>query len=378
MNETKTVKNQTNGSFELVGFATILDDTFKKNLVGKNNANWIYSRLNMKLEDITNDKTMYINIQDGFDKVKGKTIYANDKDNQQLKINFADRTNPELLKLVNDYSFASIGIIPKEKEKEITYINYLTIYDVIEHLSKILQIGQRFKVKLKGKTKYSLYNGKINKEFDLKKVYILPEDDETPCHFKFEQNFLINKESLVMDKFEEEGEATINAKLYQTKKNKITEEKEAFTLDIPMVLRSTPENKESVKKLIDTFFTITDDTVRKMNMEGTFNVGYVGGNVTEEDIPAELQQMIDLGCYTLEDVMKKLNKKNQVDELQLLRPVIISDEDGIRIDKDDTTYTKEDLEDAKSLNDLEAEQNGIVGETVHKEENVDLGFLNGL
>jgi len=79
MAEQEVKKRQTYGSFNCTGFITVDEKTFTLNAPGKNNASWVQNVLNPKLETL-DGKSMFMNFRDGYDKVKGKQIYATIKD----------------------------------------------------------------------------------------------------------------------------------------------------------------------------------------------------------------------------------------------------------------------------------------------------------
>lgn len=345
-------KKQTNGYFDFVGmikgFGT---ESFKKDLLGTNNQNWVYSRLSVMLTD-GNGKNIYINMQDGYDRVKGKTIYAQTQDDQNMQISFADRFNDGIRAVLKDSSFLKVAtrkvqveakdrntgevIMENGQPKMIEvwdYTRFLSLYDMVLFLSDKLTDG--LKVRMTGQVKYREYNGNTQREYNVQKVFFLPEGDETPCEFKITQTVILDSDSVDSAKLDSDNVATLRAKIYQ-KKNK----DEMMVLPLNLSIRTTPEKLESCKKGIDVLYSVTGDTLRKINLECIVNSGYIQTEATIDSIPQEMQDLIDAGVFTKEDILKSYTNKEKVDELLVIKPVI---RDG-QIDKDDAYYVKEDLE----------------------------------
>jgi hypothetical protein len=362
-------KPQTLGYFDVKGIITVTPDTFQVDLKGKNNPNWNYSRINMKMED-GQGGIFYLNASDGFDIVKGKTIYANIKDSkEQMQIAFGDRHNEEILKHIDDNSFVRVALRLVETEdgkRSWEYIKFLTLYDAINFLKDRLQTGMKLRVT--GRTRYSLYNNYLNKDFEIQAIYLLPEDDTSELGFKFNQNVLITSDSLDDSEWEETGVAKLNAKLYLKKKKDVYE-----VLTLPLIVRSTEENKKAVGTMIEKLFKVEGDTVRRIRLEGKYNTGYVASQVTLDDLPPETLELIELGLYTEEEILSKQANRSKVDEMLIIRPVVLraNENEKPRIDYSDTDYTLEDLE-----NLIVQPEPEIVIETTSDDD--DLSFLNEL
>lgn len=369
-------KKGTYGTYDFTGRITVVDDTFALNIVSKNNANYLYSRLNIKMED---DKggSLYYNIMDGFDKVKGKTIKAKIKDSKdKMDVAFVDRGNDIILEKLDDNAFIRIGLrkVPKKNEEtgkeymEWEYKKFLTTYDAIAFLKEVLKTNM--KVHITGNTSYNLFNEKVNKNFNLSSIYILPEDDKSEMGFKFRQDVLLVNDSLDKSEWETNGIIKVNSKIYH-KKNKETYE----VLPLSMIIRSTSDKKESFDRMINKFLTVEEDKVRRIKLDGKYNIGYIASEVTEGDLPPEAVELIEDGFYSKEEVLKMYANRERVDEMILIRPAIIKDKDSQKpkVDYDDDSYTLEDLQ---NLEVVVAQEEEIVVSDEQIEE--DLEFLNDL
>lgn len=376
----QTFKQQTFGRFTAKGSITVTEDSFQLDLKGKNNPSWNYSRINMKMED-GKGGVFFLNAQDGFSTTNGRVIYANIKDSrEQMQIQFADRFNDAVREHLDDRSFIRVALDKVEVEgKQVwNYQKFLSVYDVISFLKPRLQTGMKLFVS--GNVKYSEYNDNLNKDLEIKHILLLPEDEDmSDAGFKFQQNVLLTPDSLDDSKFETELTATVNAKLYYTrKKSKKSKEKEAFTLDLPLVIRATEDKKDKVRKMLDKYFTVEEDTVRRIQLDGKFNTGYISGQVTEEDLPEEAKELIEDEFYTLEEVLKMYAKRDRVDELLVTRPVLYKAQDAKipTVDMDDETYKPEDLIFTQDEEEPVEETIEIEEEDIDPED--DLSFLDDL
>ena len=114
--------------------------------------------------------------------------------------------------------------------------------------------------------------------------------------------------------------------------------------------------------MLEKYFTVDGDTVRRVNVEGIFQVGYVSGNIDENDLPQNALELIEDGFYSKEEVLKMFLKKERVDETLLRRPIVKMSE-GIPtgIDKSDEDYTMEDIQAA--MKEVSTEEPIKIGES---------------
>jgi hypothetical protein len=367
---------QTYGSFELIGKITVVpNDTFQTDLKGKNSPTYNYSRINMKMED---DKggTFWLSSMGGFDTVNALPIQAKIKEsttNEKMKVAFIDRKNEEILKHLDDSSFIKVALrkIEVEGRKIWDYQKFLSLYDVISFLKDRLESGMKLYVW--GQTRYSLYNGDLNKNYDIKEIRLLPEDDELPLGFKFTQQVYVTPESVDMDKWESEGTSKVTGKVYVYNKGKNE------VINLPLVVRSTEENKPTLEKVINKYLKVNGDKVRLIRLEGRYNNGYAAGNVTEADLPDEAKELIEDEIYSLEEVLKLYaNKGQRVDEMNIVRPFVVKPKNANEkphIDmKDD--FSIEDLKKAEVAVENKPTDIEVPWDT--KDEDEDLSFLEDL
>lgn len=355
-------KKQTLGKFDITGHISVDGKVFTLGSKSKNNPTWVSHIFNPRIEG-ANGASMFIRIQDGYDSAKGKTIYARSTDDKQMEIAFGDRNNQAILERVNDMSFIKVFFkrVEKENESGKKYTTweepkkFLTMYDAIEFLNQIMPLGFKKKVRLFGDLRYSEYNGKAQRNFEVKTIYILTDNEEEgserPLEFKFTQNIIIMGDAADTTRLDDEGVLTINAKLY-VKKPKTKDKYEL--LNLPLVMRTNEEKgKEIYRQVANKYFTADTDKVRRVNVEGIFQCGYVSANVTQGELPEEALELIAEGLYSEEEVMKLYAKKEKVDELVVKRPIAKIVDGRPQVDMDETTYSMADIELAMKENDDE-------------------------
>lgn len=359
---------QTLGYFNVVGTISVDSKCFAMNTPSKNNANWIMNTFNPRV-DGDNGEGLYMRFSDGYDKVKGKTIFAQSTTDTNLEIPFADRNNPNMIKLVNDKSFIRVGIGKKTEKNEKgqeykiwDYKKFLTLFDAITFLNQVMPLASKNKVRITGRIKFSEYKGETQRNFELQSIYLLNNNEEpdkiASSEFTFTQNILVDETSINRDKWDTEGVATINSKLYVKKKKDVYQ-----VLPLELTVRADTEDKKAkYEKVLNKYLTAKEGKIRRVNIEGIFNSGYVAGKVTEEDLPQEAKDLIEDGIYSKEEVMNLYANKDKVDEMLLKRPVVKKGEDGkILVDMDDEEFKPEDLENLETI--LPQETTEIIEDT---------------
>ena len=340
----------TNGYFDVVGEIIVDAKTFTLGQPGKNNQNWIQNIFNPKIE-ADNGKSMYMRFSSGYDAVKGKTIYARSKSETNLEVAFGDRNNENIISLVDEKSFIRVGISKELVKDEATgkeykqwvYKNFLDTFDVVSFLQQVMPLASKQKVRITGAVKFSTYNGEVQRNYDIQSIYLLngneDEGKEMQPKLEFTQNVLLTKGCVVDELDKENGVATVNALVM------IKEKKEFKTVPVKLLMKPQDEKqKETYKKLIPMVFEVPEDKVRKIALDCIFEVGYVAGNVNENDLPQEAKELLDMGLYTMEEVMKMYAGRERVDNVLIKRPKIKIVDGKPNVEMNDTEYLPSDLE----------------------------------
>ena len=340
----------TNGYFDVVGEIIVDAKTFTLGQPGKNNQNWIQNIFNPKIE-ADNGKSMYMRFSSGYDAVKGKTIYARSESETNLEVAFGDRMNENIVSLVDEKSFIRVGVSKElvkdestgKEYKQWVYKNFLDTFDVVAFLQQVMPLASKQKVRITGAVKFSTYNGEVQRNYDIQNIYLLngneDEGKEMQPKLEFTQNVLLTKGCVVDELDKENGVATVNALVM------IKEKKEFKTVPVKLLMKPQDEKqKETYKKLIPMVFEVPEDKVRKIALDCIFEVGYVAGNVNENDLPQEAKELLDMGLYTMEEVMKMYAVRERVDNLLIKRPKIKIVDGKPNVEMNDTEYLPSDLE----------------------------------
>lgn len=360
--------NQTNerqikttmGYFDVVGKFKVDAKTFSLSQPGKNNPNWIQNVFNPKIE-ADEGKSMYMKFSSGYNKNEGKTIYARSTSETNLEIAFADRNNENIINLVDDKSFIRVGISKElvkdsatgKEYKQWVYKKYLDTFDVVTFLQQVLPLDSEQKVRIQGVVKFTTYNGDVMRNYEIQSIYLLnnneEEGKEMSPKLEFTQNVLLTKDCVNNDLDGETGIATINSLVM------VKQKREFKTIPVKFLMKAHDEKqKATYKKLIDSFFNVPDGIVRRMTLEGIFEVGYVSGEVKEDDLPQEAKELLEMGLYSMEEVMKMYAVKDRVDNLLIKRPKMKVVEGKLNVEMSDTEYLPSDLE-GKSAEVIEEE-----------------------
>lgn len=373
MEEEKKLKPATRTYFDAIGTIEFKQGDFVPNQKGKNNPNYIYSRLAFFLKN--NEQKIRISLMGGF--TPETKIYCFNDNKESMVINFKDRDNETLIKQVSTLNLLQVGlnkvetpkinketqeIVMKDGKPEMirvwNYQNFLTDYDLINFLGQNIKSDMR--VRITGEIIFNMYEGKLQKNYKINRIYFLTEE-EYEDRFNLKVDVLIDKNSLndsdVVIQGDNENKVKINAMVYhQVNKNK----REVLPLELFYVF--IEEDKEKANKLIKKLFEIKDETIRKISLECHIFNGKIYNSLSSEEldfeISDEVQELIDAGFMDKEEVIKNLTPKYSevkfVDEIHFDKPILIK-KDGVGILAiDDELYTRDDLKNLEILDDKKA------------------------
>ena len=337
-------------NFNFIGRAKITDFTYKLDEISEKSG-YQYSRLNLGV-DTGNGNVVYAELMGGFfpngrdnkGNNRDNLIYVNSKEDfkQTFTIDFEDRFNEEILKTVNENNFIKVGLEKYEEDgKEKTLIKkFLSAYDAIDYISE--HLGDGMVVNVKGNIRYSMYNDETQMRREITSIFLSKATEEK---FKagFTQTILIDKDSVSkLDK--ETNEYLIHAKVVdylkeyngkEVKRNIPFAMNYSFKLDV--------ENPDRTKKVLTKFFKVKKG-VTELIMEGEFVEGVQMGEVTEDDIPDDLKELIELGFYTKEEILGKMViKGDRVSKAYLTKPYIQKTDEGVKFFINEEKYQEEEL-----------------------------------
>lgn len=323
--------------FNLVGKANVTQYTFGINQESKK-SDWIYNQMNLKVDTGVNG-SIKSEMMGGYGSaptrnnvifVHGKKEDGKDDFKNSFTIAWEDRFDEEILKTVGDKCFLTVGLEKGEDDKVI-YKKFLSQYDAIEYINKHLKDGDV--VNVKGDIKYQLYNEKLSVKKEITSI-ALSSAKEEGFRATFTQTLLVesdgigkpNKETRTLPitayvvEFSNEFDGKQIVRMVNGKKKKGT--------NIPMVKEfdfKIGDDVEKAKKMVK-YFKAKSRKVTEITVEGIFKQG--GGletqQVTIDDIPEDIRELIELGLYDEKEILDKqafANGGNKApEEMLILRP----------------------------------------------------------
>jgi len=309
-------------SFNLIGRTKITDKTF--NLDNTYDSGWTDNSMYLGV-DCGNGNVVYAEMRSGFFPDQDTVIRAYDKtekdDNgksKSVEIAWEDRLDESLYDSISDSSFLTVGVEKDVKEKTV-YKKFLTAYDAVEYLSQYLEDG--VVVNIKGNLSYSQYEDNVNIKKEITSIVLSKVENEADFKATFSQTILLDSKSVgkpIKDKgtialdayvVDYVGKPKINGQKIEVKKN-VTFPK-AFEIEVA-------ENPEITGKMIKKFFAAKKNTVTELTVTGNIIEGGSIVNITEDDIPDDIKELIEMGLYTAEEAEKKCAVGNNNREKRMI------------------------------------------------------------
>ena len=383
-------------AFNLIGRVKVTDKTF--NLGNSYDSGWTDNSMYVGV-DCGNGNTVYAEMRSGFysDPDKESVIRAYSKDekddagkSKSVEIAWEDRLDESLYDSISDSSFLTVGVEKDVKDKTV-YKKFLTAYDAVEYLNEHLEDGMI--VNVKGTIGYSEYEGNVSTKKEITSIVLSKIDDEADFKATFSQTILVDSKSIGKkndDKGTMElaayvvdyvGKPKINGEKIEVKKN-VTYPK---TFEVAI-----NENPEITDKMLQRFFKPKKGKITEITVTGNLVEGGSTVNITEDDIPDDIKELIEMGLYSEEEAEKKIavGNGNRERRMILVKPDItyvgtgddrkptVAFEDG-KYDEDDLYFYEQALLDAgaepSSDNDTDSEN-----EETSSEDDDLLAMLEGM
>jgi len=339
--------------FVLIGEAKINDFTFKMNETSKK-SDWVWNQLNLGV-DCGGGNTVYAEMMGGYGAHRDNEIYVhgkkeNDKNKQvddfenQFKVAWEDRFDEDILETIGDQCFITIGIEKDAKDKVFAK-KFLSAYDAIEYIKEHLENGMV--VNAKGSFKYTTYNDITQAKKEIKSIFLSKAEDVTKYKAMFTQTVLLDKDSVgKLDR--EKAVYPISVRIVDyVKEYNGKEVKQNITFSKIFELEVDKIKPENTKKFIEKILKVKKD-ITEITLEGDIVEGQTLVNITEDDIPEDIKELLDIGAYTMEDVVNKLAVGGSREKRMVIRrPSIklVGEEDDKKpiIMKVENQYKDEDL-----------------------------------
>ena len=347
-------------SFTLIGKAKINDYTF--DLDHEYDSGWTSNNMNIGI-DCGDGNVVYAEMSGGYFPAKynrdnkvyvhGVKVDDNGKNvddyENTFTIDWDDRNDSSILETIGKGCFITVGI-EKDEKGNTFYKDFLTEYDAVQYLSEHLVDETVVNVK-----------GVISYETDGEKVYIkkkinniaLSKAESDKFKATFVQTILLDDGSIGKPDKEKN---TIPMSVYVVDyigKPKINgqkiEVKKYFAIPVNMEF-GIGENAELAAKQLSKFFKAKKNEIIEMTVEGNLVEGGSIVNITTDDIPDDIKELIEMGFYSEEEALAKCAVGNTSREKRMIitKPSItyIGEGDNRKptVSRDDKKYKPSDLQ----------------------------------
>ena len=347
-------------SFTLIGKAKINDYTF--DLDHEYDSGWTSNNMNIGI-DCGDGNVVYAEMSGGYFPAKynrdnkvyvhGVKVDDNGKNvddyENTFTIDWYDRNDSSILETIGKCCFITVGI-EKDEKGNTFYKDFLTEYDAVQYLSEHLTDETVVNVK-----------GVISYETDGEKVYIkkkinniaLSKAESDKFKATFVQTILLDDGSIGKPDKEKNtipmsvyvvdyiGKPKINGQKIEVKKN--------FAIPVNMEF-GIGENAELAVKQLSKFFKAKKNEIIEMTVEGNLIEGGSIVNITTDDIPDDIKELIEMGFYSEEEALAKCAVGNTSREKRMIitKPSItyIGEGDNRKptVSRDDKKYKPTDLQ----------------------------------
>jgi hypothetical protein len=356
--DTKLLLKKGKAQFTLVGNVKVNEYTF--DLDKTYDSGWTSNILNLGV-DCGNGNTVYAEMSGGYFPAKYKrdnVVYVHgikevdgkkqDDFQDSFTIDWDDRFDETILETVGRNCFVTVGIEKTDKDKTF-YKDFLTEYDAVAYLAENLKDGTTVYVR-----------GNIAYESDGEKVYVKKKitnialSEAKPENFKatFTQTILLDDGSIGKPDKEKNtipisayvvdyvGKPKIDDKKIEVKKNF------AFPVNFEFGIG---DNAELTAKQLSKFFKAKKNEIIEISVDGNIIEGASIVNITKDDLPDDIKELIELGLYTEEEALTKCAVGNTSREKRMIitKPTITyvgeGDDRKPTVASDRTKYKPDDI-----------------------------------
>lgn len=352
--DVKTPLKKGKAQFMLIGEAKLSEYTFAINKES-DKSDWIYNTMNLGI-DCGNGNVVYADMMGGYGAERDNVIYVHgvkENDNgktiddwdNRFEIAWEDRFDEDVLETVGDSCFIKVGI---EKDTQDKYFikKFLSAYDAIEYIQQHIENGMVLNVK--GNLKYQLYNDNISVKKEINSIFLSKAKQED-YKAVFTQTLLIDGNAIGKpDK--EKAVFPISAYVIDyVGKYDGQEIKKNVAFMKTFELEIDKQNPDNTKKFIKKMLTPKKKgELVEITVEGEIIEGASLVNVTLDDIPEDIKELIELNILTEEEAIARCAVGgNREKRMIIKKPAIIyigEDEDRKpTISRDYNKYKESDL-----------------------------------
>lgn len=324
-------------SFQLIGRAKVTDKTF--NMDNSYDSGWTDNQMYLGV-DCGNGNIVYGEMRGGFfpdDDNVLRGFSKKDKDDsgksKMVEIAWEDRFDEDLLDTIADTSFITVGVEKDVKEKTV-YKKFLSAYDAVEYLNEHLEDGMI--VNVKGNIGYSEYDESVSVKKDITSIVLSKVEDEADFKAKFTQMVLLDSKS-IGKRDKEKGTILLDAYVVDYVGNpKIDGKKVSVKQNVvyPKTFEiAVNENEEVTLKMLQRYFKVSKkNTLNALTVIGDLIEGGSIVNITEDDIPDDIKELIKLGLYSEDEAKAKcaVGNNNREKRMVIVKPDItyVGDEEN--------------------------------------------------
>ena len=347
-------------TFTLVGKAIVGDNSFKIDSQYQK-SNWISNSLNLGIDCGENYGVIYTSMWGGYDekrtdnviRTKGKDEENPDRTDytKSIVVAWEDRFNEDILSTVGNDQFYCVGlerIAEGENKGKTFYKNFLSTYDAIAYIKEHIVNGMI--VRVTGDLNYSEYQGNVQVKKNIKSIVLSSGESEHDFKATFRQSILIDKESVSLKNIDKDkGIMYVDAKVldYVNEINGV-EYRGNYPYTKTFEFKMDFSNEALTRKTFNVLFKVKKGYTQ-ITFEGMFIEGGATVMPTIDDIPDDIKELINIGCYTEEEALKlcATNGKNEK-RMVLIKPYIRKryNDDGTTtniIQRFEERYADEDL-----------------------------------
>lgn len=347
----KTPLKKGEARFMLIGEAKVNDYTYKIDELAQE-SDWVYNVLNLGV-DCGENGVIYSELMGGYGSERENKIYVHgvkegkngrkqDDFDNRFEIDWDDRFDDSVLEEVGELCFITVGL-EKDKKGKTFVKKFLSAYDAILYVQEQLESGMVINVK--GSLKYSKYNDNYQTKKEITSIFLSKVEDRNDYRATFTQTILLDKDSIGKpDK--DKGIIPIYAYVVDYVKN--YGDKEVKTnIPYPKMFELEIGTEEQTKKWLDKVLKVKKG-ITEITFEGDLIEGGALVTVTEDDIPDDIKELIEIGAYTVEEALTKCSANNSKEKRMIIRkPAIkMQGEEGKEVpvvQKFEEKYTEDDL-----------------------------------
>ncbi len=351
MSEKKViVKKDWVSNFMLIGRPILGDYTYKIDEKSEK-SQWIYNSLNLAVDCGEKFGTVYAEMLGGYSEGGENKIYAHGKDEtgqddfqKQIVVDFEDRFDDEVLEEIGSMSFIDVGL--EKTDKGSTFVkHFLSAYDAIayvkEHLTEDMIINVR------GNLKYSTYNDNVQVRKNITSIVLSKVENSADFKATFTQSVLIDKDSASLKNIDKDkGVMYIDTRVLDyAKEVKGVEVKGQHPYNKQFEFEMDFSNEAACKKIMDKLFKVKKG-ITQITFEGEFIEGGAVVTASWDDLPKDIQELVEIGVYTKEEALAKCTANGSRERRMVLKKPqikLVGDEKTPVIQRFEERYTEDDL-----------------------------------